>query len=589
MWRPKGCLGIFSLTTLFWALSLIDRNFRSRIQWTWEQRGLIVFFSTDDTRLLTNAQENNPKIVVMSKTVETKGSKQKGMVCDLWLLGSCQSEYAKKSTPIWIKDRTEGLKLQDGPIYRQFTRKSNVDVQVGPGKQLVLRWNQSAIAKDFHPHTAVIRRHFLHLQQVVNPLPGCYWKIRSRPIGVRVSFVAQFDFFSTAFDPREWTMVVLWKEDAKGQVRLFFPASEKRYETSSPSQKKKLFLMVGMFLMIFLTHFRRLLDFLVRQIHLGCHQDCPLLSPPAGGKGKARHQNVSRGRSRPRSQSPHPPLKPIPTIDDDDDQSQQDEGQFYAQAPETPQTPPLIQPMVFQKLATERDENVGRQQRSRSREGVPVHVLRSADEESAAVDPRLRDRSRSSQRKKVHKKPSNLPKVKNHKSITSHEDDGVPQNEHEISANTQSPVFVLPLQSGARKGYAMGWQIRSISSSQGPSTSTTSTSSQRTSTSTSSEDESTNNDDYGEGESDPAVHWVMTQEEQCFIQTFAFWPWRALDNDVRSAQACSRSRVMLFRDYGKKENNRISTTSLLYRLCSDHCVVWSTNRAAQAAFSKGLT
>ena len=287
---------------------------------------------------------------------------------------------------------------------------------------------------------------------------------------------------------------------------VFTPANEERYETSSPSQKKIPFLMIGMFLLIFLTHFQSLVDFLVRQIPLDYNQNCPLLSPPAGGKGKARHQNVSRGRSRPRSQSPHPPLKPNPTIDDDDDQLPQDEGQFYAQAPETPQTPPLTQPMVFQKLATERDENVGRQQRSRSREGVPVHVLRSADEESAVVDPRLRDRSRSSQRKKVHKKPSNLPKVKNHKSINSHEDDGVPQNEHGISANTQSPVFVLPLQLGARQGYAMGGQIRSISSSQGPSTSTTSTSSQRTSTRTSSEDESTNNDDHGEGKSGPAVH-----------------------------------------------------------------------------------
>ena len=30
------------------------------------------------------------------------------------------------------------------------------------------------------------------------------WKTRSRPIGVRVSPVAQFDFFSTAFDTHKW-------------------------------------------------------------------------------------------------------------------------------------------------------------------------------------------------------------------------------------------------------------------------------------------------------------------------------------------------------------------------------------------------
>ena len=44
------------------------------------------------------------------------------------------------------------------------------------------------------------------------------WKTRSRPIGVR--FVAQFNFFSTAFDPRVWTMVVLWKEDSGRQPQL---------------------------------------------------------------------------------------------------------------------------------------------------------------------------------------------------------------------------------------------------------------------------------------------------------------------------------------------------------------------------------
>ena len=40
------------------------------------------------------------------------------------------------------------------------------------------------------------------------------WKTRSRPVGVRVCPVAQFEFFSTAFDPREWTMVVFWREDS---------------------------------------------------------------------------------------------------------------------------------------------------------------------------------------------------------------------------------------------------------------------------------------------------------------------------------------------------------------------------------------
>ena len=47
------------------------------------------------------------------------------------------------------------------------------------------------------------------------------WKHPSRPIGVRVCRAAQFNFFSTAFDPREWTMVVYWKENSRRQLQLF--------------------------------------------------------------------------------------------------------------------------------------------------------------------------------------------------------------------------------------------------------------------------------------------------------------------------------------------------------------------------------
>ena len=34
------------------------------------------------------------------------------------------------------------------------------------------------------------------------------WRTGSRPIGVMFCPVAQINFFSTAFDPRVWTMVV---------------------------------------------------------------------------------------------------------------------------------------------------------------------------------------------------------------------------------------------------------------------------------------------------------------------------------------------------------------------------------------------
>ena len=60
------------------------------------------------------------------------------------------------------------------------------------------------------------------------------WKTRSRPIGVRVCPVVQFNFLSTALDPREWTKVVFWKEDPGRQRQLITPENEGRDETGSP-------------------------------------------------------------------------------------------------------------------------------------------------------------------------------------------------------------------------------------------------------------------------------------------------------------------------------------------------------------------
>ena len=64
------------------------------------------------------------------------------------------------------------------------------------------------------------------------------WKTRSRPIGVRVCPVAQFNFFSTAIDPRAWTMVVFWKENLGRQPQLITPENEGGDETSYPSPPK---------------------------------------------------------------------------------------------------------------------------------------------------------------------------------------------------------------------------------------------------------------------------------------------------------------------------------------------------------------
>ena len=174
----------------------------------------------------------------------------------------------------WIKDRPEGLKLQNlalatmtGPAMSSLPKHTKADVRyainkcesLGSGKQLILHGNPSAIAQVFSPHMAVLRRHFLPIMQFqccmilwgtiggnfdIFTASGEYsawvllWKTRSRPIGVRVCPVAQFNFFSTALDPQAWTMVVFWKENLGLQPHLITPKNEGGDETSYPSPPK---------------------------------------------------------------------------------------------------------------------------------------------------------------------------------------------------------------------------------------------------------------------------------------------------------------------------------------------------------------
>ena len=51
---------------------------------------------------------------------------------------------------------------------------------------------------------------------------------------MRVCPVAQFDFFSTAFGPRAWTMVVFWKDDSGRQLPLISHENEGGDESTSP-------------------------------------------------------------------------------------------------------------------------------------------------------------------------------------------------------------------------------------------------------------------------------------------------------------------------------------------------------------------
>ena len=129
---------------------------------------------------------------------------------------------------------------------RVFGLRETID----PSRESIGTW------KGFSLHKAVLRRHFLpnmHFQCCMllqGTLRGNFdifaacrestawvllWKTRSRPIGVRVCPVVQLNFFSTAIDPRVWTMVVLWKEDSGRQPQLMIPENEGGGETNCPS------------------------------------------------------------------------------------------------------------------------------------------------------------------------------------------------------------------------------------------------------------------------------------------------------------------------------------------------------------------
>ena len=108
----------------------------------------------------------------------------------------------------WIKDRPEGLKLQNITLatmtvllLSSLPRNLTADVQyaiykcdsLGPGQHLILHGNPSPLVRDFSPHMTLLRRHFCRmctssavcyfglplvsiltsLRPAVNPLHGC--------------------------------------------------------------------------------------------------------------------------------------------------------------------------------------------------------------------------------------------------------------------------------------------------------------------------------------------------------------------------------------------------------------------------------
>ena len=198
--------------------------------------------------------------------------RQNALISDFLDLANLSIQEEAVLAANWIKDRLEGLKLQNltlairtgqstGSLPENLTAEVHYAIDkcesLGSGRQLTLHGNPSSIAREFFPRDGSPSTSFFcrmrissavryfrapsvtilrSLQAAVNPLSGCpSGKTRSRPIGVRVCPVAQLDFFSTAFDPREWTMVVFWKENSGRQLRLITPENEGGDETSSPS------------------------------------------------------------------------------------------------------------------------------------------------------------------------------------------------------------------------------------------------------------------------------------------------------------------------------------------------------------------
>ena len=164
-------------------------------------------------------------------SIQAPQYRQHALISDFLDLAHLNQQQEAALVTNWIKDRPEGLKIQNlafatvtGPAMSSLPKNITADVQhainkcesLGSGEQFVLHGNPPAIAQDFSPHMAVLRRYLLPNMQfeccmvLQGTLGGDFdifaasgesiawvlvWKTRSRPTGVRVCPVAQFNFF----------------------------------------------------------------------------------------------------------------------------------------------------------------------------------------------------------------------------------------------------------------------------------------------------------------------------------------------------------------------------------------------------------
>ena len=337
------------------------------------------------------------------------------------------------------------------------------------------------------------------------------WKTCSRPIGVRVCPVAQFNFFSTAFDPRAWTMVVFWKEILGRQPQLI-PENKGGDNTNYPFPPNETF-------------------FVDPEVLFGPqgpqppaapepHQPpgspgvppgWPPAPPPAGGRERVGTGTKSRERLHPRPSPPEPQLIPVPMSDgeDDDDQPPQRERQRqrsrsrervnpHEHVPQEPQIQPVVtsesddeisdkdftiinpsSPSAGPPPSSEQRNRSRRSERSRSRvrvyprsssqvsrqqqPAVPPppgiqqnQAIQSEDEHSATVGPlnHVSDHSRSPQdQEDTRRQGTQEPKGKNNTagkqpSTPPKGKKYKPMHSDEQDEEPQTTVPVLPLQQG---------------------------------------------------------------------------------------------------------------------------------------------
>ena len=206
-----------------------------------------------------------------------------------YLPGPCPSGVHKRKQHwprIGIKDRPEWLKLQNlqlairtGRSTDSLPEKLTADVHYAINKMRIFGFRETIdpsresighLQGMFPRHMAVLRRHLLpnvHFQCCVllqDTLGGDFdtfapsgeFHCLENPLktnwreGLSCS---QIQLLSTAFDPREWTMVVFWKEDSGRQPQLITPKTKEEMGPVLHHHQDLPSLMTLMFLLVLLT------------------------------------------------------------------------------------------------------------------------------------------------------------------------------------------------------------------------------------------------------------------------------------------------------------------------------------------------